>query len=244
MNTKRIMISIGRTVRRESTKIFAGLAIASQAIGYYCMHKEAPVVHERMKELPENAKTMDKVKVAGPVYLPAIGMFLISTGCIVGGCIAGERKAAVMAGLYSASEAALRRYEEKLIEKVGPEKAEEIHREAVKETLAERHSQQIGIISTGHGDQLFYEPLSGRYFTSEKLKIEESCNNMNRLIIGDMWGSVNEWFMELGLDEVGLGDNVGWNVDHMMDIHFTPADTPFGKPCYVIEYRREPVLYR
>ena len=244
MNTRKLMINIGRAIRRDSTKIFAGAAIAAQAIGYYCMHKEAPIVRDKIKALPENATGMDKFKAAAPVYIPAAGMFLISSGCIIGGCIAGERKAALMAGLYSASEAALRRYEEKVVEKIGPEKAQEIRRETANDIL-ERHSEKkVGIIATGCGDELFYDTLSGRYFTSDKLTVRNACNSMNRLIIGDVWGSLNEWYIELGLDEIGAGDYLGWNVDHLMDIDFDTADTPFERPCYVIHYRNEPVLYK
>lgn len=244
MNTKMIFKTIGHWMKKNSSKILASTAIAAEAVGFYFMHKEAPVVKEKINALPEDATWKDKIKTAAPVYLPAMGMLLLSSGCIVGSCVAGERKAALLSGLYTASEAALSKYEQKVIDTIGKDKAQEIHDEIAKDLMNEKPCSQMNVYATGSGDQLFYEPLSGRYFTSEKLEVEAAVNRCNRTIIGDMWITSNEWFEELGLEPVGLGELFGWNVDHLMDIHFSPAETPDNRTCFVIGYTNSPVLYK
>lgn len=244
MNTKGLIRMVSKWVRNNSTKLLAGIAVASEIAGFYFMHKEAPIVRDRIEALPEGANWKDKFKAAGPVYLPAAGMLLLSTGCIIGGCALGEKRVAIVSGLYTASEAALRKYEEKVIDTIGRDKANDIQKGLAEDLMREKPASQMNICATGKGDQLFYEPLSGRYFTSEKNAVVAAVNEANRICVGDMWIRVNEWFEQLGLEEVGLGDSVGWNVDHLIDISFTPASTPDDRTCFVIGYYNLPVLYK
>lgn len=239
--------AIGRWCRRNAGRLFAGGAIGAEILGFWFMHKEAPIVRKKLDELPEDAKWIDKIKTAGPVYLPAIGMLILSSGCIVGGYVAGESKAALMAGLYTASEAALKKYEEIAVEKLGQNKVNELHEAAAEDAIRQNLPTVSNVISTGKGDQLFFDPFTANYFTSTKLAVQTAVNDINREIIADseMWVSATEWYQELGWPEIpGCGDYVGWNVDNNMDIYLWPKETPDQRTCFVIEYTRghRPVL--
>ena len=249
MNVKPIVKTIALWCRKHATKLLAAGAIGAEILGFWAMHKEAPVVRERLDALPEDAKWFDKVKVAGPVYLPALGLLLASCGCVVGGCAIGEKKIAALTGLYSMSEAALRKYESKVVDMIGTEKAKEIHDAAAQDVINEHPVTDTTIIATGKGDVLFYEPLTGRYFTSDPNEVIAAMNRCNKRIISEMWISVNEWFGELGLEESGLGEMAGWNVDHMIDIPDNPQSFPTGvsidnRPCFVIAYYNRPIMYK
>ena len=236
MNIKPILKTVEHWMKKNSSKVLTSTALVAQFVGFYFMHKEAPIVRDKLDALPKDAKLTDKLKVAVPVYLPAMGMLALSSGCMVGSCVAGERKAAILSGLYTASEAALSKYEAKVVETIGKEKAQEIQDGIAQDLINEKPSTSVNVFATGKGDQLFYDPLSGRYFTSEKLAVQEAMNNANRTIIGDMWITTNEWYDELGLEPIGLGDTVGWNVDRLMDISFSTGETPDNRPCYVLDY--------
>ena len=251
MNVRAIIRATGKWCKNNAGKIFAGCAIVTEFLGFWFMHKEAPIARDRLDALPEDAKWLDKVKAAGPVYLPALGMLVLSTGSIVGGCVAGERKAAILTSLYTASEAALRKYERKVVDTIGREKAQEIQDSIAKEYIAENPPYVNGskIYATGNGDKLIFDPLSGRYFTSEPAKVIAAMNKMNRRIISEMWVSVNEWYQELGLEPVGLGDDKGWNNDHMIDIPdevdvWSTTQSPDNVPCFIITYYNRPVMYK
>lgn len=241
---KTVCRSIARFGRKHATKLLAGAAIASEMLGFWFMHKEAPIVQERLSELPKDAKFIDKLKAAGPVYLPAFGMLLLSCGCVVGGCAIGESRVAIATGLYSASEAALRRYEEQAINVLGKEKAQEIHDAVANDIMNEKPVSSATVFATGKGDQLFYDPMSGRYFTTSKLEVESAVNRVNRQIIDEMWVTINDWYSELNLEPIGLGEGYGWNVDHRMDIYFSTAETPDQRTCYVIGYANLPTIYK
>lgn len=246
MKARAIIKGLRRFLGKHSGKILAGVAIAAEALGFYFMHKEAPIVRDRLDELGEDATWIEKAKAAGPVYLPAFGMLLLSTGCIVGGCALGEKRAAILSGLYSASEAALMQYEEKVVNKLGKDKAQELQNEIAADICKKNPPVVADVVETGKGDQLFCEPLTARYFKSSRVEVEAAVNRINKRIFSDMWVTANDWFYELGLSEpAALGDYVGWNVDNLMSVSFTPGETiNCDQTCFVIGYINRPVFSR
>lgn len=245
MNGKLVIKAFWSWCKQNSTRILAGGAIVSEIFGFYFMHKEAPIVKEKLDALPDDASWIDKVKTAGPVYIPAAGMLILSAGCIIGGCAIGEARAAMMAGLYSASETALRKYEEKMIETVGEEKAQQMHNEVAKELETNlKPTENSEVIYTAHGGDLFYDPLSARMFTSSESYIRSAVEKINDSIYGiDMWAGVNEWYDLLGLAHPKLAGPFGWTIDYKLSVSFAPARTEDGRYYGVIVYYNKPRLY-
>ena len=94
------------------------------------------------------------------------------------------------------------------------------------------------------GSELFFEPLSGRTFTSRQGDVMIAVMTLNTRILEHNWVSVNEWYEELGLDSTGeLGESMGWNIDHMLNIDFASDITCDGRECLTIIYDNRPVGY-
>jgi len=232
--------------QKNATKILACGAILSEIVGFWMMHKRAPIVHEKLKALPEDATTMDKVKVAAPLYLPAALMLATSSGCIIGGCALGEARLAAMTNLAMMSETALAKYEQKVIDTIGEDKAKELHEQAAKEvTGQEQLPPATRVYATGKGSDIFFEELTGRYFMSCEKAIYDAEKNINNQIDGfEMWASVSDWISELGLSYAALGEFAGWNVDRRLNVNISKEweNTPDGRPCKRISYLELPVL--
>jgi hypothetical protein len=248
MTIKPIMKAIIKFGKKHSTKLLAGGAIGAELLGFWFMHKEAPVVRKKLDELPKGSGIMAKIKVAGPIYWPAFLMLGVSSGCIVGGCVLGEAKLAEMTSLAMASEAALTRYEKKVIDELGPEKANEIQQGIAKDLMNERPNGDgpVDVIATANGADIFYDTLSGRYFTSCAKAIYEAKDKVNSEIQGGigMWVTVNEWYSELGIDPIPLGKGKAWNIDHLLNVKIGDfEETPDGRPCKPILYFSSPVIY-
>lgn len=246
MQIKPIMKAILTFGKKHATKFLAGGAIATEAIGFYFMHKRAPIVRKKLDELDKDAKLLDKIKVAGPVYLPAFLMFLSSSGCIIGGCALGEARLAAMTNLAMASEATLMRYEQKVIDTLGQDKANELQESIAKDLMKERPAEPQTIIATENGDDVFYDPLSGRYFTSSPEWIANAANKINSEIFdgNTNWVDVNQWYYHLGLEAIGLGKSKGWNTDKPLNYSLGDWESmPNGRPCRPILYFHTPVLF-
>lgn len=244
MNAKLIAKTLWRGCKKHLTKILAGTAIASELIGYWFMHKEAPIVRKKLDAMPPEATLWEKVKIAGPVYAPALLMLLVSSGCIIGGCIVGEKAVALMTAVASASEAKLIQMEKKMVETLGEEKAQEMHAEMAKEMAKQVSLEEKNIEYTSHGGMLFYDKLCSRYFTSSEDFIQRAAEKVNRDILGmDMWASVNQFYEYLDLKPAKLGEGFGWNVDHPLQVTFYADRSEDGRVYEVIVYYNEPRLY-
>lgn len=235
--------------KKHATKILAGLAITSEAAAIYLTAREAPIAKERVRALGDGARKIDKFKAAAPVYIPAFAMMMLSVSSIVGGTVIGMKREMALASLYSASEVALAKYQKKIVDAIGKEKAAEIEDNVAKELLEEQPPKVDKVISTGRGDQLIYDPLSGRYFTSDLNYVIACANRLNKKIINEMWVTVNDWYSELGIEEIGLGDASGWNVDNFIDIPDDPTKfmtrmSEDGVSCAVISYYNRPIRFK
>lgn len=247
MSMKPILKVAVKFCQKNATKILAGGAVLSEFVGFWMMHKRAPIVHEKLKALPEDATTMDKVKVAAPLYLPAALMLATSSGCIIGGCALGEARLAAMTNLAMMSETALAKYEQKVIDTIGEDKAKELHEQAAKEiSTQEQLPPATRVDSTGKGSDIFFEPLTGRYFLSCEKAIYDAEKAINNQIDqgSDMWASVSDWMFELGLSYAQLGEFSGWNIERRLNIGVSKEweNTPDGRPCKIISYYQLPVL--
>ena len=239
MNLRPLFKGIWSWTKRNSTKLLAAGAITAEAFGFYFMHREAPVVRDRLEELGPDAKWIDKLKAAGPVYLPAAGMFILSAGCIVGGCAVGEKKAAIMASLYSMSEATLRKYEQEIVEKVGEKKAKEIHDSVVEDLAKENPPIPSNVKKTGKGDKLFFERRTGQWFASSYLAVRNDEITFNQYLL-DRCGAgldFNEWLDCLGAERAVFGDYFGFNVDHRLKLNISSEhQTEDGEQYYILDY--------
>ena len=60
------------------------------------------------------------------------------------------------------------------------------------------------------------------------------------MVLGEMYVSLNEFYMELGLPTTDIGDEVGWSVDTMIEPDFSTQITDDGRPCVVLSYLAAP----
>ena len=78
----------------------------------------------------------------------------------------------------------------------------------------EKHPvQNSEVLVTGKGETLCYDSLSGRYFKSDIEKIKKAINDVNRRMLNENSVALNEYYVEIGLAAVGIGESVGWDID-------------------------------
>lgn len=231
--------------KKHATKLLAGLAIGSEAAALYLTAKEAPRAKEKLDALDEDATKMEKFKTVAPGYAKAGVAATVSFAAIILECVVGERQKAMIAGALSLSQAAAAKYQQALLQKTGDREAiKAAERENCAEAMRQNPANTANIFATGKGDQLIFEPLSGRYFTSDWNEVEKAVIRLNKSIYNNVWVKANEWFAEIGLEDVGLGESSGWNGDHMLDIGSTAMKTLDGRSCLAICYYNRPIRYK
>ena len=232
--------------KKHATKLLAGLAIGSEAAALYLTAKEAPVVKEKLEALPPEATKMDKFKVGAKGYAGAGTAAFVSMASMVLCVVVGEHDKAVISAAGAAAQLAAAKYQQALEKQGGKEAVKEVEKDVNKECMADKAvtAQPLRVLATGKGDDLFFDPLSGRTFTSSRDEIEKAAIRLNKKIFNSIWMSVNEWYEELNLCDIGLAQDKGWNVDHMLDIGFQPEMTEDGRACLAICYYNRPIKYK
>ena len=245
---KQAIKSAERVLTKYSPGILTGIGIAGMIGATFMAVKATPkalyLIETKKEEAEvEELTSVETIKTCWKCYIPAALTTVVSAACLIGASTVSAKRNAALATAYSISEAALREYQEKVVEVVG-EKKEKAVRDAVAKDQIERDpvTKSEVVIIDSNSNTLCYEPLSGRYFKSTIDKIKKAEIKLDRQMIQEMYVSLNDFYWEIGLDETDLGDKMGWNLSKgYMDLSFSSQLADDGTPCAVIVYGIPPV---
>ena len=55
-------------------------------------------------------------------------------------------------------------------------------------------------------------------------------------MINEMDVSLNDFYYEIGLDGISIGEELGWNVNEFIELNFSSQLASDGTPCLVLNY--------
>jgi hypothetical protein len=247
MNIESIFKNLKKTAIDNSPLILTYLSVAGVLSTTILAVKATPKAIKSLEAATKIDNSGEKlspkqvVKYTWRHYAPAAmsGVFTIS--CIVGANhISARRNAAIMT-VYTIAETTLKEYQAKVKEHVGDVKAKQFKDDIVKEHLLDTPMATSQVHITGMGETLCYDSFTGRYFKSDMETIRRAQNDINAKIISDMYASHNDFYSLIGLERTKYGDELGWNVDNLLDIEFSSHLASDGKPCLCLEYVSSPV---
>ena len=83
--------------------------------------------------------------------------------------------------------------------------------------------------------------MSGRYFESDIEKLRKAVNDLNRRMRDEIQITLNEFYYEIGLDSIKIGDSLGWDIDKgYIELEFSSQLDKDGVPCLVIGHYNPP----
>lgn len=239
-------LSLKTAIKKHSPEILSGIGIAGMITTTVMAVRATPkaliLIEERKEEIgAEKLEAMDMVKTAWACYIPAAITGTLSVACLIGASSVNARRNAALATAYTLSESALKDYQGKVIEMFGEKKNEAVKDAIAKDKVEKNPVVTREVIITEKGNTLCYDAISGRYFKSDIEKIKKAECELNRQMLDDMYVSLNDFYYEIGLDSVKLGDELGWNVDSgYIDLSFSSQLASDGTPCLVIDYSVAP----
>lgn len=182
-------------------------------------------------------KPHETIKVCWKCYIPATITGVMSVACLVGASSVNARRNTALAAAYSLSETALKEYKEKVVETIGEKKEQAVRDAVAKDTIERNPIGTREVIITEVGNTLCFDVVSGRYFKSDIDKLKKVENELNRRMRDEMYISLNDYYYEIGLDSISIGDDLGWNIDEgYIDLEFSAQLTTDGNPCVVVRY--------
>lgn len=236
------------TAEKHAPGILTGIGIAGMLTAMFWTATATVKVLKKMKEAEEQKgeplTRSEKFKTAAPDYIPAAVSAAVSIACIICAGAENKRRNTALSTAFAISESAFREYRDKVTDIAG-EKTEKEVRDAISQDKVsanppkQRNGSEIVIVE--HGGTMCYDSLSGRYFKSDADKIKKAVNEINRRLLEDSFVPLNDFYFELGMDEIGIGSQLGWKIDKgLMRISFSSTLSANSEPCMVIDYNIEP----
>lgn len=247
---KHSLSSIAKSVRtamkKHSPEILTGIGIAGMVTTVVMAVRATPKALVLMEEKKEEygadkltAKEM--VEAAWRCYIPTAVVGTASIACLIGASSTNFHRNAALATAYTLSESTLKEYQKKVVETVGEKKEQTIRESVSKDKMNANPVREIILTEKG-GNTICYDVLSGRYFKSDRDKIMQAMNKLNRQMRDENYVTLNEFYYELGLDGTKMGDMLGWNIDKgYIDLNFSSHLDANRTPCLVIDYQVAPV---
>lgn len=246
LSLKNMTSDIKSTMVKNAPGILVGVGIVGMAGTTILAVKATPkamlLIEAKKKELETESLTpVETVKTTWKCYIPAAVTGVMSTACLIGASSVSARRNAALATAYNLTRVALSDYKDAVVETIG-EKKEQVVRDTVAKKKVERDPvQNTEVIVTERGTTLCYDAVFGRYFRSDIDTIKRAVNQLNRSIVSSMYASLNEFYDEIGLPPIEIGDKLGWNIDDgQLEVDFSSQLAADGTPCLVISFNVAP----
>lgn len=226
---------------KHSPEILTGIGIVGMGCSVVTAVKATPkammLVEQKKQELDVNHLTPKETFLAvWKPYIPSVITFALSAGCIIGASTINYKRNAALGAAYALSERTLIRYRDKVIETLGEKKEHQIRDKVAQDDIDKNQPSPNQIIVTSKGNTLCKDMISGRYFRSDIETIKQTINKLNRRLTYDHYISLNEFYGELGLDDIKNGDLMGWNLDNgLIEPSFNACITENDEPCIVFD---------
>jgi hypothetical protein len=248
LNVAKLVKNAQTTLSKHSPEILTGIGVTGVITTVVLSVKATPkalrlIEEEKQKKNTDELQVLDVIKVAWKPYIPAAITGVSSIACIIGATSVNASRNAALAAAYKLSETALVEYREKVIETIGEKKERVIRDKVDEEHIKKNPIVQNDVIITGGGKTLFLDSSSGRAFESDIEKIRRIENELNKRMLQEMFGevSLNELYDEIGLPRIDIGDRIGWNAEHLIDLHFGAQMLEDGRVCAVLSHNTPPM---
>ena len=241
-------------VKKYSPEILFGIGVAGviaipiiSAIGTM---KAQDRIEEYYEEVPEEEER-DKKELAKrvvPCYIPTVAACGLTISAFAGGKKIADGRAAAVLSLLISERKSKDILIEKMKEKFGQGKTEDViaaaNVEAHKANINEQEEFIKGckVINTGLGDVLFFDKETATYFRACEDAVRKAENYINRKLTQNaIYVSMNDFLEQLNLPWMGMCEDIGWEAcDHHLEVHIDY--TRFrGEPLGEMTYKPYPL---
>lgn len=236
-----------KVITDNSAAILTGVGIAgtvtTAVLTAKASFKAARVIDDiANQDISAGPVTKREIALAiAPLYVPAVGSGITTITAIFFSYKISSQQSAALAAAYGISEKAFQEYKDKVVEKIGEKKENTIVESLAQDRVNENPLGDKEVIVIGAGDVLCFEELTGRYFKSTIEAIKAAENKINHEVLNTGYSSLGAFYDELGLPATALGDQLGWNMDNLLDVTYSATFAADGVPCISIGFKSDPI---
>lgn len=243
---------IGKALERNKSTILVGAGLVGWIGTAVLVGKAAPKAKtaeaQAEREKGEELTTVEKVKATWQYYIPATAAGVVSSAAIVYAHKLDLTKVASLMSTYQLTKGELKQLKDKIVEKDGEEKLKEYEKDIRIDTLADK-DPVVNIYDTGKGTDIFYEPLTDRFFYSDQWHVQRALMHMvEECTVNDGMYSLDELLNDLEIPTTPLSADFAFFRDGVSDVscskiyellkpHFVSIETGDERHCTWLDIR-------
>lgn len=250
LNVAKLLKEAQTIVSKHSPELLTGIGIAGMItttiLAVRATPKALKLIEQKQEELypdsTEKLTPVETVQATWKCYVPAAVTCVTSVACLIGASSVNAKRNAALMTAYNLSTTALAEYKDKVVETFGEKKEQIVRDKVAEEKLKKEPVNNSAIIVSGTGNTRCFDTITKQRFISDIEKINRIVNELNRRMVnGEDYISLNEFYYELGLSSVSIGDELGWNVARgLIEVDFSAQLDTDGVPCIVLDYTVAP----
>lgn len=202
------------------------------------------LLEEAKEEKGEELNALEKIKTAGPIYIPAIVTGASTIACIFGANVLNQKQQTSLMSAYALTNASYKAYKKKVEELYGKEADDNIVKAIAKDNLKDND------ILVEEDKELFYDSFSNRYFESTMANVIRAEYDLNKTLSTTRYACVNEFYDFLGIAGIEGGDRLAWSEETMyestwsswIDFRHEKVVMDDGLECTIIYLSTEPSI--
>lgn len=203
-------LNIEQFIRQNKSSILAisgaiGM-VASVGLAIRNTAKYKDIIHSK-----DNKKidTIERLKVAVPLYFPIVLLTGGSLACIIGATVVNAKHQRSMTAAYILLENSFKQYKDKVVELYGSDAPKKVETEITNDKFDEKKPQM-----KNSENDLFYDEYRDEFFESTLDYVREAMYHVNRNFILRGYSTLNEVYDFLNLSHTEQGDILGWSTDY------------------------------
>lgn len=232
-----------KLIKVKSPEILTAFGVSGVLITAYLTGKAAVEASDLIREDESNGslenpkeRLVHRTKLVWKCYISATASGVITATCILGSSRVNSRRTAAAITAYSISEKAFTEYREKVVEQIGNRKDQSIRADLAQSKVDKNEPTSKEVIITGAGEVLCCELMTARYFKSDMETLRKAQNEVNALVIKDLYVALDEFYDIVGLPHTSQSDILGWNSEKLMELMFSTVLSGSGEPCLAFDY--------
>lgn len=244
MNLKHLTKDVGRVIAENSPQILTAIGVVGVAATTYltgqATWRAAEVLEEKHRAGLPNIKHMpvkDMAKDTWKLYVPAAATGVMTVVCIVAANRVQARRMAALAAAYGILSGDFDEFRDKAAEKLGLKKTDEIDSALVKGKMGKNPPP----VTPLDGSKSWFCDFSTMgYFPSTQETIKAGQNEINYRINNGDSPSLNDFYGTIGRPTTHVGDQLGWNKEHQVELTFTPILMDEGGAATAFTFVKQP----
>lgn len=242
MNANNLISNILKTVKSNSPEILTALGVTGVVSTAYLSAKGSFKAAEIIQEEENGAvhpdrrqRIKERTKLVWKCYIPAGVSGALTILCVVGSNKASGARTAAAVTAYSLAEKQFSDYREKVREQIGKGKEQGIRDDIAQEQVSANNTKELVLHHPG-GQVLCCELYTKRYFRSDMESLRKAQNDLNAILISQIFAALDEFYDILGLEYTQESTFLGWDSDRLMELEFSTTLSPGGEPCLAFAY--------